>query len=155
MPTIRKPTAKPRRGSTALSASAKQVVEVAAGLVFRNGRLLITQRRLNDHLGGFWEFPGGKREQGESFKACLERELAEELGINVRVGRLLASVTHQYPEKKVHLKFFKCAWSRHEPRAIGCDAFAWVEMEDLTAYPFPPADSQLIQRLQKSPRFWR
>jgi len=155
MSRIRRPTAKSGMGSPALREPATQIVEVAAGLVFRNGRLLITQRRPTDHLGGLWEFPGGKREGEESFEACLERELAEELGIEVCVGKQVATVIHQYPEKKVHLKFFKCSWSRHEPRAIGCDAFAWVEMEHLAAYKFPPADCQLISRLQTSPGLWR
>jgi mutator protein MutT len=61
-------------------------VEVSAGLVFRNGKLLITQRYPNAHLGGLWEFPGGKRECDESFEACLARELREELGIEAAVG---------------------------------------------------------------------
>src|SRR5262245_8839529 len=52
-----------------------RAIEVAAGLVFREGKLLITQRRSHDHLGGLWEFPGGKREAGESFESCLIREL--------------------------------------------------------------------------------
>jgi len=142
-------------GSPALREPATQIVEVAAGLVFRNGKLLITQRRLTDHLGGLWEFPGGKREGDESFEACLERELGEELGIKVSVGKLVANVIHQYPEKKVHLKFFQCGWSRHEPQAIGCNAFAWVDRERLAAYKFPAADSQLIARLQTSSALWR
>src|ERR1041385_284352 len=85
-------------------------VEVAAGLVFRNGKLLITQRHPEAHLGGLWEFPGGKREPDESFENCLARELREELGIEVEIGELVESVTHAYPEKTVRLKFFRCHW---------------------------------------------
>ena len=65
--------------------SLRTSIEVAAGLVFRDGQLLITQRRMQDHLGGLWEFPGGKREVNESFEDCLRRELKEELGIEVKV----------------------------------------------------------------------
>src|SRR4051812_49929296 len=83
-------------------------IDVAAGLVFEKGKLLITQRRLNDHLGGFWEFPGGKVEKGETFQECLGRELREELGIEVEVGAEIEDITHSYPEKTVRLKFFKC-----------------------------------------------
>src|SRR5512134_3411193 len=61
-------------------------VEVSAGLIFRAGKLLITQRHADSHLGGLWEFPGGKREPGETFEECLTRELQEELGIQVEVG---------------------------------------------------------------------
>ena len=100
------------------------VIEVAAGLVFRNGQLLITQRRLHDHLGGLWEFPGGKREGNETFAACLTRELKEELGIAVEVGELFDDVTHAYPERTVRIRFFRCRWIKHEPQAIACHAQA-------------------------------
>lgn len=129
-------------------------VEVSAGLVFRGGKLLITQRRPGDHLGGLWEFPGGKREPGESFEECLIRELKEELGIEVSIVALLESITHEYPEKTVRLEFFKCSWLRDEPRALGCHDFAWVEAVDLMRYPFPPADARLLDMLMKTPELW-
>src|SRR3977135_1003871 len=88
-------------------------IEVSAGLVFRGGKLLITQRHTDAHLGGLWEFPGGKREGEETFEQCLVRELREELGIEVRVGELLESLTHAYPDQTVHLRFFHCRWERH------------------------------------------
>src|SRR6185369_17353271 len=77
------------------------LVEVSAGLVFRDGKLLITRRPAGAHLGGLWEFPGGKRESAETFEECLVRELREELGIEVEVGAMLESLTHVYPEKTV------------------------------------------------------
>ena len=130
-----------------------KIVEVAAGLVFHEGRLLITQRLPGEHLGGLWEFPGGKRELGEAIKDCLRRELAEELSIVVRVGKLLAEVEHSYPERTVHLKFFRCSLESGEPQAIGCQAFVWVRADELAAYEFPPADTQLLARL-KSGEWW-
>src|SRR3954466_7752896 len=78
-----------------------KVVEVAAGLVFRGGKLLITQRYPDAHLGGLWEFPGGKRECDETFAQCLARELREELGIEVEVAERIEVVAHDYPDKKV------------------------------------------------------
>src|SRR5688572_16483148 len=98
-------------------------IEVAAGLVFRDGKLLITERPAGGHLPGLWEFPGGKRETDESFEQCLHRELMEELGIEVDILGLVESITHDYAEKTVHLRFFRCLWRRHEPRALGCSAF--------------------------------
>jgi 8-oxo-dGTP diphosphatase len=130
-------------------------LEVAAGLVFRNGLLLITQRRWEDDLGGLWEFPGGKRQPPETFEACLERELKEELDIQVQVQELLEIITYPYPDKTVHLRFFRCAWRRHEPRPLECHAVAWVKREDLAHYRFPAADAQLLRKLQESPELWR
>ena len=129
-------------------------IEVAAGVVFRGRQVLITQRRPGDHLGGLWEFPGGKRESGETFERCLQRELREELGIEVEVGEWLGSVTHRYPERTVHLKFYRCAWREHEPRVLGCHAFAWVNVSQLSQYAFPPADEALLQKLRDSARLW-
>jgi 8-oxo-dGTP diphosphatase len=135
--------------------NAPKIIDVAAGLVFRGGKLLITQRRSQDHLGGLWEFPGGKREPQEMFEECLRRELREELGIGVEVGELIESMTHHYPEKSVHLKFYKCRLIEAEPRALGCDAIAWVTMSELAQYGFPEADAQLLQRLLNSPELWQ
>jgi mutator protein MutT len=131
-----------------------RAIEVAAGLVFRDGKLLITQRPAGGHLAGLWEFPGGKREPEESFEDCLHRELTEELGIEVEIGELIESLTHEYPEKTVHLRFFRCAWKRHEPRALGCPAFSWVTKEQLGEYEFPAADGRLLENLRATPELW-
>jgi 8-oxo-dGTP diphosphatase len=130
-------------------------IEVAAGMVFRDGRVLVARRRPNDHLGGLWEFPGGKRQAGESYEACLKRELMEELGIEVEVGERISSITHEYPEKTVHLEFFLCRWVRHEPSAIGCSEFAWVHRGELVNYPFPAADRQLLTMLTTNTALWQ
>jgi len=131
------------------------VIEVSAGLVFRDGKLLLTQRPQGGHLAGLWEFPGGKREPGESFEECLRRELREELGIEVEVGERVESLTHRYAERTVHLEFFLCRLRQHEPRAIGCPAFAWVTRDELGNYEFPEADARLIGRLGAEGKWWR
>ena len=130
-------------------------IEVAAGLVFRRGKLLITRRRAEDHLGGFWEFPGGKRERGETFRKCLARELREELGIEVKPGRLLATVNHDYPDNKVRLKFFTGELVEGKPRPIGCAAVRWVTRAGLARHRFPEADARLIRKVMKSGKLWR
>lgn len=130
-----------------------RVIEVAAGLVFRDGKLLITQRPADGHLGGLWEFPGGKREADESFEDCLRRELMEELGIEVEVGEVVESITHEYPEKTVHLRFFRCVWKMHEPQALGCPAFRWVSVNELAHHEFPAADARLLATLRSTPGF--
>lgn len=136
------------------SASRIREIEVAAGLVFREGRILVAQRRAGDTLGGYWEFPGGKRHAHESFEGCLGRELAEELGIEVAVGELFESVDHRYPEALVHLRFYLCRWLGREPRALGCADFAWITREQLGDYRFPPADAGLLRRLAADAALW-
>ena len=128
-----------------------RAVEVSAGLIFHKGKLLITQRHAGAHLGGLWEFPGGKREAGETFEQCLVRELREELGVETEVGELFEDVTHAYSGKTVQLKFFLCRLLRGEPRAIDCAAVQWVTRDELEKYEFPAADEQLLKKLQVAP----
>jgi mutator protein MutT len=129
-------------------------IEVAAGLVFRAGRLLITQRPPGGHLAGLWEFPGGKREADESFADCLRRELREELGIEVEIGEMVESITHQYPGKTVHLRFFRCQWVQNEPQPLGCSALAWIGRDELDRYEFPAADARLLATLRQADKLW-
>ena len=138
-----------------VQAQNSKIVEVAAGLVFRDGQLLITQRFPEAHLGGLWEFPGGKRHEGETFQQCLSRELREELGIEVEVGELFESITHKYPEKTVHLEFFLCRLANGAPKPLGCPAFAWISTAELGSYDFPAADARLLQKLTALPGLWK
>jgi len=133
----------------------QKFIEVSAGLIFRAGKLLITQRHAGAHLGGLWEFPGGKREPNETFEQCLARELREELGIEVEVGELLESLTHAYPEKTVVLKFFRCELKQHEPRALGCLDLKWITAAELRSFEFPAADARLLDKLERSPELWK
>lgn len=133
----------------------RDTIEVSAGLVFRDGKLLITQRHRDAHLGGLWEFPGGKREPGETFKRCLARELREELGVEVAVGALFEDITHAYPGKTVRLKFFLCRLRSGEPKPMGCAAIRWVGRRGLVARRFPAADARLLQRLKTLARIWK
>ncbi len=126
----------------------KPVIEVAAAVLFRQGRLLITQRLPGSHLPGLWEFPGGKRKPGESIRECLVREIREELNIGVVVGEMFETIEYDYPEKTVCLKFFKCRYAGGDIQALGCQRFAWVTPEDLGNYRFPPANRPLMQKLR-------
>ncbi|MCY3759331.1 MAG: 8-oxo-dGTP diphosphatase MutT [Acidobacteria bacterium] len=126
----------------------KPTVEVAAAIVFREGRLLITQRLPDSHLSGLWELPGGKRKSGESIRECLEREMREELNIRVVVGELVDTIEYDYSEKTVCLKFFRCRYAGGDIQALGCRTFAWVTPDELGNYRFPPANRSLMKKLR-------
>ena len=85
----------------------RTVIEVAAALIQRDGRYLITTRREGTHLAGLWEFPGGKRRPGEGIEDCLKRELKEELDIEVMVHEALKTIEHAYPDVVVRLHFLR------------------------------------------------
>lgn len=129
-------------------------VDVAAGLLVTPGRVLISQRPPGGHLAGLWEFPGGKREPGESWEDCLRRELLEELNLIVRVGRLFETVVHPYPQKVVHLRFYLCQQVGGTLTCLGCSDARWVEWQDLGRFEFPAADHSLVHRLvEERPEF--
>lgn len=126
------------------------VIEVAAGLIQdSSGRYLITQRRRGSHLEGLWEFPGGKRDAGESLEACLARELAEELSATFEVGGKVQTIRWEYPDRSIVLHFYRCRLTAGaiEPREE--QAMAWVDAERLSEYDFPPADRALIESLPR------
>ena len=83
-------------------------IVVTAAVIDRDGRFLVTRRQQGVHLEGYWEFPGGKCDAGESLEACLARELREELDVEARVGEEVFVTTHAYPERSVELHFFTC-----------------------------------------------
>ncbi|HTA16150.1 MAG TPA: NUDIX domain-containing protein, partial [bacterium] len=88
---------------------------VGVGVVEKDGKVLITQRKYDDHLGGVWEFPGGKKRPEEDDRTCIERELQEELGIQVKAGGHLETIRYSYPDRRLELRFYSCALEGGEP----------------------------------------
>ena len=123
-------------------------VDVACAVIRCEGKILITRRRKQDHLGGLWEFPGGKRLGGESLGACLEREILEELAIRVKPVRFLMRTDYRYPEKKVSLYFYECQLFEGRPWPRGSQEFRWVRPFELMHYPFPSADEAILKSLR-------
>jgi mutator protein MutT len=125
-------------------------VEVAIALVWKDGRLLVTRRPAGVHLGGLWEFPGGKMRPGESAERCAEREVNEETGVRCRAERVRATIRHTYPERSVVLHPVDCAWIAGEPRAREVEAVLWLLPRELAEYAFPRANSALLEELTRS-----
>jgi 8-oxo-dGTP diphosphatase len=122
--------------------------EVAAGLVMRDGRVLVCQRRPDEPHAHKWEFPGGKREGGETFAECLRRELREELGIDADVGAEVWRTDYAYPGRNpVRLVFFVVPSYRGEVENRVFAALRWAVVDDLPSFDFLAADRELIDRL--------
>lgn len=119
---------------------------VAAAVVEREGRVMLCQRLPNAHNGLKWEFPGGKLEAGESPEVALARELREELGIAVSVGRVRDVVFHRYPDRDVLVLFYGCAVVDGEPKTVECNAIAWVAPGEMSGYDFAGADLAFVRR---------
>ena len=126
-----------------------KVIEVAAGIIAHEGRYLIARRKAGVHLGGFWEFPGGKREAGETLEECLHRELWEELNIRIGTPTPFQIVRHEYPEKVVELHFFWCRIETGTAVALDCAEVRWVYPNEMAAFEFPQADQPVIAALRE------
>lgn len=124
------------------------MIAVVAGLIVRDGKLLIAQRPGDKHMGGRWEFPGGKIEKGESPEAALRRELSEELGIEVKVGRIYHAVMHSYPEKDVLLMFYRCSLMFGEPQPIEEADVRWIKESEIRLYNWAEADIPAVQWIE-------
>jgi A/G-specific adenine glycosylase len=125
----------------------------AAVTVGPDGRVLVAQRRADDMLGGLWEFPGGKREPGETLPECLTREMREELDVEVEVlegDSPLIVIKHAYTHFRITLHAFRCRLVSGELRCLDCAAFRWVDVTELDALPMSVVDRKIAQMLHPS-----
>jgi 8-oxo-dGTP diphosphatase len=122
-------------------------IVVTAAVIRRRDAFLVTRRQSGVHLEGYWEFPGGKCDVGESLPDCLEREIREELDVSIRAGREVLATEHAYPERVVELHFLECELLG-EPRPMLGQEIRWVPRADLRSLAFPPADDELIDLLE-------
>jgi A/G-specific adenine glycosylase len=127
--------------------------DIAIAFIWNEGRLLIQKRPQHLHMGGLWEFPGGKQEEGETLEECVRREVREELGVDLAVDRELQSVSYEYEDRQVTLHPFDCrivGGDLHK-HSGSLDDYAWVPPNALKGYGFPPANDPLIEMLQQHP----
>lgn len=126
------------------------MTEVVAGLIREGDRILICQRPAGKARGLLWEFPGGKVEAGESKEAALIRECREELGVTLEVGKVYAELTYEYPDVTVRLTLFEARIAEGVPRRIEHADVKWIKPEEITEYPFCPADKEICGKISKS-----
>ncbi|MBN1892863.1 A/G-specific adenine glycosylase [bacterium] len=126
--------------------------DVTAGVIYKNNKILITLRPAKGLLGSLWEFPGGKKEAGETLEGCLRREIMEELRIRIRIIRKLTQIRHAYTHFKITLHVYQCRYIRGTLQCHACDDFRWIQIEELTRFPFPAADKKVIDLLLEKNR---
>jgi 8-oxo-dGTP diphosphatase len=121
---------------------------VTAGVIRdEQGRILLARRPAGRHMGGLWEFPGGKVADGEDPSAALARELEEELGFEARVGPPITFALHQEHGLRILLLFYATRIGQGSPRPLEGQELAWVLPAELDRYPTPPADAVLVRQL--------
>lgn len=120
------------------------MIDVVAGVIIKDNLILVARRAGHKHLGGFWEFPGGKVEQSESQTDALCRELDEELALHVRVGKKIEESIFHYETKTIRLIGFWCEWLSGEPKLIDHDLVQWLEMRELSSLRWAPADIPIV-----------
>ncbi len=123
-----------------------RAIVVSAAVIERGGAFLLTRRAEAAHLGGLWEFPGGKVEHDESIEDALVREIREELGCDVQVGVPVLTTRHTYPDLHVELHFFEAALTGDPTPQLGQE-MRWVRREDLASLELPEADADLVALL--------
>jgi A/G-specific adenine glycosylase len=122
-------------------------IEVSAGIIIKNNKVYIQQRLKNALMGGLWEFPGGKREKGESPEECLEREIKEEMGVTINILKKIMTIKHTYTQFRVTLHAFTCELQNKQIRPTECQQWKWVSLLNLKKYPFPAANVKIVNHI--------
>jgi len=121
---------------------------VTAAIIYRGGKVLLARRASGEKQAGYWEFPGGKLEPGETLAACLCREIAEELNVEISVGAILATSDHRYEHGAIHLVAMKAAIVSGRLCPTVHDQLCWVPVEELLQYRLSPADIPIARALK-------
>jgi 8-oxo-dGTP diphosphatase len=127
-----------------------KTIIVTAGVIIEQRKVLVTQRKENSSHGLLWEFPGGKVEEGEEPRKALRRELKEELGIEVEVGKIFEAVFYSYPNYPILLLAYHCRVEKGIPKPVGCQDLRWIEFRELERLAMPPADDPIRRHLCSS-----
>lgn len=132
-------------GLKPVSPEAKKHFIVSAGVIWRDGKLLIAQRQAGDAFGGYWEFPGGKCTADESPETGLIREIQEEMDFQIQVGKLITRLEHKSEQASFTFYVFECQYVTGTPKTIECDDFKWITPAEFPDYEFTHLDQQVIR----------
>lgn len=122
---------------------------VAAVIENEAGKILVAKRKQGKKLAGFWEFPGGKIEEGETPEESLQRELQEEMNVEIEVGAFIGENVHYYGEFAIRLMVYRARIIRGEIKLSDHEEYAWLEAGELTNVKLAPADIPLVQLMKK------
>lgn len=123
------------------------MLEVCVAIIKENGKYLICQRAGHDAFTHLWEFPGGKREAGESKEECIVREIFEELEVRIEVEDVYADIIHEREGKNINLTFFMCSIISGEIKRNVHENIKWVNAKEFNQYPFLEADKEILENL--------
>lgn len=123
------------------------MIPVTAAIILQNNQVLAARRAPHKHMGGYWEFPGGKIEIGETPEQSLARELLEEMGITVQVGEHFYTNQHDYGEKQIMLTAYFCSWLEGDLTLNDHDTIKWCASNALLSLDWAPADIPIVQAL--------
>ena len=129
------------------NSGAGKLIEVVAAVIQREDKYFVARRKTGKHLEGFWEFPGGKIEEGESPETSLQRELQEEFGVTVEVGTFLGENTHDYGSAIIRLKAYRVLSSEELKESVDHDMIKWCTLDQLKRLQLAPADVPLLEHI--------
>ena len=116
------------------------MIDVVAGIIWKNNKFLIAKRNAKKDQGNLWEFPGGKVEKGESYENALVREIKEELNADIQVKEYIGEKIHHYPEKDIKLMFYKAILMSENIELLEHEDYKWITKEDKDKFEFAEAD---------------
>ena len=123
------------------------MIPVTAAIIIHDAKFLAAKRAPHKHMGGFWEFPGGKIEQGETPQESLAREIREELGLTISVGDHFYTNVHDYGDKTISLMAYLCEWRAGELTLVDHDQVQWCEPDQIQQLRWAPADVPIVETL--------